>query len=262
MAIALSALYRYPLKSGAAEALTQCELGDAGLVHDREWMVATQDGEMVTGRKHPQLVRVQARASADGLTLSAPGMATLILPWPAAVEEHAATVWQQSFAAQRFSAEADGWISHFLGADVRLLWTGRATQRRHHRHNVPLSFADGYPLLLTSTSSLAALEAESGASWEMLRFRPNLVITGSDAFAEDGWKAIEVGGIRFDVVKPCERCVFITVDPLTGEKHPKQEPLKTIARWRKKDFGVTFGQNVIARGQGTLEVGMPVTLVE
>jgi hypothetical protein len=96
----------------------------------------------------------------------------------------------------------------------------------------------------------------------MQRFRPNLVIEGSAPFAEDGWKRIRIGTQAFRVLKPCTRCILTTIDPLTGERSADREPLTTLKTYRQKDGDVMFGQNLVADGDGVLEVGMPVTVLE
>jgi uncharacterized protein YcbX len=126
---------------------------------------------------------------------------------------------------------------------------------------VPLSFADGFPLLIIGQASLDDLSARVGRPLAMERFRPNLVVSGAPAFAEDGWKRIRIGGITFRIVKPCERCVFTTVDPHIRRKSLDQEPLRTFAKYRKTPEGVIFGQNVIAEGAGELRVGMEVEVL-
>jgi uncharacterized protein YcbX len=92
----------------------------------------------------------------------------------------------------------------------------------------------------------------------MARFRPNVVVEGADAHAEDGWRRVRIGAVTFDVVKPCTRCVFTTVDPETGNFDPDGEPLATLKQYRRTPAGVTFGQNLIPRGTGTIRVGDPV----
>ncbi|MEB0303523.1 MOSC domain-containing protein, partial [Mucilaginibacter sp. 5C4] len=64
-----------------------------------------------------------------------------------------------------------------------------------------VGFADGFPLLLIGQASLDDLSAKVGRPLEMLRFRPNLVVEGSEAFAEDGWKRIRIGDIEFRLLK-------------------------------------------------------------
>jgi hypothetical protein len=88
----------------------------------------------------------------------------------------------------------------------------------------------------------------------MNRFRPNLVVAGSPAFAEDGWGSIRIGGIAMDVVKPCARCVVTTTDQTTGAR-TGDEPLRTLAGYRRQGDGAMFGQNVVHRGEGVLRVG-------
>lgn len=96
----------------------------------------------------------------------------------------------------------------------------------------------------------------------MLRFRPNLVIEGSAAFAEDGWKRIRIGTVEFRVVAPCSRCILTTLDPKTGERSADREPLMTLAKYRKQEGGVMFGQNLVPDGPGQLEVGLAVEVLE
>ena len=95
----------------------------------------------------------------------------------------------------------------------------------------------------------------------MLRFRPNFVVANTAAHAEDGWKRMRVGAVEFDVVKPCSRCVFTTVDFERGAFDPSGEPLRTLIDYRRGERGVTFGQNLIPRGTGTVRVGDAVEVI-
>jgi uncharacterized protein YcbX len=124
-----------------------------------------------------------------------------------------------------------------------------------------VSFADGFPLLLISEASLADLNSRLAEPVDMRRFRPNLVVDGAVPYAEDGWRRFRVGEVEFEGVKNCSRCVFTTVDPDLGVKHPALEPLKTLGSYRRRaGGGVFFGQNVIPRGTGVIRVGDAVTL--
>jgi len=115
---------------------------------------------------------------------------------------------------------------------------------------------------LIGQASLDDLSQKVGRSLEMLRFRPNLVIEGSEAFAEDGWKRIRIGDVEFRVVKPCSRCILTTIDPQTGERDANREPFATLNNYRKQEGGAMFGQNLVNDSEGVLEVGMPVTILE
>ena len=259
----LPALYRYPVKSTRGQRLDASPVSPLGLPFDRMWMVADPAGRFVTGREYPGLVLIDAVPSALGLTLSAPGRTPLFVPSSAFTEPCQTSVWGDRFAAWEGSAEAADWISAYIGARLKLLWTGAETARRVKvDDSVPLSFADGYPLLIIGQASLDDLSARVGRPLAMERFRPNLVVSGAAPFAEDGWKRIRIGTATFRIAKPCERCVFTTVDPETGRKALDQEPLRTLAKYRKTPDGVIFGQNVIAEGSTGLQCGMRVDVLE
>jgi uncharacterized protein len=122
-----------------------------------------------------------------------------------------------------------------------------------------VSFADGFPFLIVSEASLADLNARlPGPPLPIDRFRPNLVVTGCEPFAEDGWSELRIGAMTFRTAKPCSRCVITTIDQTTGEPGP--EPLRTLARYRRVDGRVMFGQNLVHAGRGTVRVGDAVSV--
>jgi hypothetical protein len=123
------------------------------------------------------------------------------------------------------------------------------------------AFSDGYPLLVLSEGALDALNARLPAPLPIARFRPNLVVADCEPHAEDGWRRIRVGALELVLVKPCDRCAVTTVDPETGERGGA-EPLRTLARYRRRDGAVWFGQNAIALGTGRLGVGARVEVLE
>ena len=167
-----------------------------------------------------------------------------------------------------FGDEVNGWFSDVLDVECRLVTMPETTRRR-----IPpefavnpgedhVSFADGYPFLLIGEASLAEVNARLETPVPMNRFRPNLVVSGSEAFAEDSWKKIRIGETVFHLVKPCARCVLTTVDQATGVKDGK-EPLKTLASFRTFDGKVLFGQNLIAENPGgVVRVGDEVEVLE
>jgi hypothetical protein len=122
------------------------------------------------------------------------------------------------------------------------------------------AFSDGFPLLLISQASLDDLNQRMEKPLGMNRFRPNLVVKGNSAFAEDAWKKIRIGDIELRIVKPCSRCVIPSINIETAER--EAEPTKTLVSYRKRDNKIFFGQNVIADNTGTLEVGMDVELLK
>lgn len=262
MTATLSTLYRYPVKSMHGQTLPYSDASPLGLPDDRAWMLADADGRFITGRELPQLVTLHALPDETGLTLRTADGSQCRAERAEFTHSLPVQVWKDGFAAWRGASEADAWLSAQLCRPVHLIYTGD-TQRRVRRYpDVPLSFADGYPLLLIGEASRLQLSEWVGRDMAMARFRPNLVVDGAEPFAEDSWTRIRIGDVIFRLVKPCERCVFTTVDPETGEKSADQEPLRTLAKRRKGEGGVLFGQNVIAENTGRIEPGMPVEILE
>jgi uncharacterized protein YcbX len=103
---------------------------------------------------------------------------------------------------------------------------------------------------------LDALNQRLEVPVSMDRFRPNLVFSGGEAYAEDQFKQLQIGEVEFQVVKPCARCVLITVNQQTGEKG--KEPLATLATYRTVNNKVYFGQNAVALAPGIVRVGDPI----
>ncbi|AJO79817.1 MOSC domain-containing protein [Pseudomonas sp. MRSN 12121] len=265
----LSALYRYPLKSGRGESLQQVALDRLGLEGDRRWMLVDEpSGRFLTQRAVPQMSQLGALWNAEGgLTLSAPGFPSLEVPLPdAEAPLRGVTIWRDTLRVPDAGDAAHAWLSDFIGKPTRLvqipLERARTTQAGYGKDDDQVAFADGFPLLLIGESSLQDLSSRVGRPLEMLRFRPNLVIEGSPAFAEDGWKRIRIGDIEFRVVKPCSRCILTTIDPQTGERSADREPLATLQQYRAQEDGAMFGQNLVNDGNGRLEVGMSVTVLE
>ncbi|TNF25820.1 MAG: MOSC domain-containing protein [Deltaproteobacteria bacterium] len=259
----LSALYLYPIKSAAAVSLEVAEVDELGISGDRRLMVVDKSGRMMTQRSVPTLALVQPRFEGDEVVVTAPGMPELRIPRRCEQGEPLrVVVWGDWVDAIRIDREADRWFSQLLARDVRLAYmphtTFREVDRKYGGAGKQVSFADGFPFLLTTEASLADLNARMAAPLPMNRFRPNLVVSGSEPWAEDGWKKIRVGTVRFDVVKPCARCVITTVDQVTGAIG--KEPLATLSTFRQVDSKVLFGQNLVHRNRGHLRIGDPVEL--
>ncbi|MDT0498755.1 MOSC domain-containing protein [Algiphilus sp. W345] len=263
----LSGLYIYPVKSCAAVSVQQVGVEPRGLAGDRRWMIVDATGHFITGREQPRLTLIHAHRVESGLTLSAPGQPEIVVARPDSAAARApVVVWHSEVQALPAAPEASEWISRFLGRPARLAYQDAAAQRligssRVHPDD-EVSFADAYPMLLISEASLAGLNHRIGRELSMLRFRPNLVVSGTSAHAEDEWKRVRIGAVEFDVVKPCARCKFTTIDPETAERDPRGEPLRTLATYRRVGSEVMFGQNLVARSGGGLRIGDTVEVIE
>ena len=268
MAARLAALAIYPVKGCRRTELATARLGPAGLDGDREWMVTRPDGRFLSQRTHPALARLVPRLVGQMLEIGAPQRAPLRVPLAATGELREVGVWDDQVLAADAGEVAAAWLSEALGEPLRLVRTAAATRRFADRAwvgeaDVPVSFADGYPILVCATGSLEALNARLPRPVPMARFRPNVVLDGLAAFAEDGIRAVRIGAVVLRLVKPCTRCTVPSVDQDTGERSTDPGPALKAFRYDPALRGVTFGVNAVADGPpgATLAVGAPVEVL-
>ena len=266
MPLTLSALNVYPVKGLKGIALTQARCTERGLEHDRRWMVVDAENyEFLSQREVPRMATVWTEIGKGSLTLSAPEMDPVDIPLspPASSPRVGVSVWGTECDALAVSGEADAWLSDYLSMECRLVYmpdkSRRMSNPKYAGEGKLVGFADGYAYLLTTEASLADLNArlaaKKHAALPMNRFRPNLVVAGSDPYAEDGWKRIQIGQAAFAAAKPCGRCQVTTTDQATGEVQGP-EPLATLATYRdSKEFGQMFGMNLVTDKVGMLKVG-------
>jgi uncharacterized protein YcbX len=247
VAVRLAALTRYPIKSCRGIAVDRARVSRRGIEDDRRWMIVDPEGSFVTQREEARLALVDVALEGSALRLAAPEMPALEIP--ARLREGArreVVVWRSTVDAIP-CAEAGAWMSRFLGRDVAVVYMPDDVRREldpdFARAGDHVSFADGYPLLLASESSLDDLCARLPEPVPMSRFRPNVVVEGLAPWAEDELAAITIGALRFRAPKPCDRCVVVTIDPETAVAG--KEPLRTLATFRRRDGKVLFGVNLI-----------------
>jgi uncharacterized protein YcbX len=262
----LKSLHIYPVKSCHRVNVDAAVLEPWGLAGDRRWLITDADGQMLSQRVLPRMALIRPTNAPDGgLRLTAPGMPELVLPAVtrlAGAKEAIVTVWRFTGPAASAGPEADEWVSTFVGRPARLVrmddTNARPTNPAHSRAGDRVSFADGYPVVLASAASLARLGewiAEMGGEpVPMTRFRPNVVVEGTEPWAEDGWRRVRIGEQRFRVAKRCDRCVITTVDPDLG-RFAGQQPLKALRKHRREDKAVYFAVNLIPDTVGPLSVG-------
>lgn len=250
-------LYFYPIKSFRGLRTRELVLDADGPRLDRQWMLVDEAGRFITQRQMPLLARIGLRL-VDGVAieLSSQGLE----PVDFGLEEvegpeQPVTVWKDTVPAFEVSREISAWLSEVTAQKVRLMRLS-ATARRGFspdfadRH---VRFVDQMPLLVISSASLKGLEQKAGVTLSMARFRPNLVVDGVEEHAEDNWGQFRAGRVEFQALKPCTRCKITTVHPLTGEVG--EEPLKTLAAYRRIEKGIAFGYYYAHRAPGTLRAG-------
>lgn len=252
-------LFRYPVKSLAGIEENRLELSRRGPRYDREWMLVDRAGAFLSQRTLPRMCLVETALSKEALTLGVPGRPPLSVPLERARRVAArVTVWGEACDACDEGDAAADWLSGFLGESCRLVRVDPAFRRPlDPAHSGPgewTAFADGFPLLAATEESLAELNRRAGRDFEVERFRPNIVVRGCAAWAEDAWKSLRRGRLVMRAVKPCARCAITTVDRRTGETGP--EPLRTLAAFRRgTGGGVLFGMNLVPEGDGALALG-------
>ncbi|MBY8840559.1 MOSC domain-containing protein [Streptomyces sp. SP2-10] len=265
----VQSIHVHPVKAFRAVSLRDAVVEPWGLAGDRRWTLIDDGGKVVTQREEPRLALAAAEPLAGGgVRLSAPGRAPLTVAVPEQTETMPVTVFGTKVEAVPAAAAAHAWCSAYLGAEVRLVHMDDPATRRPIDPDYALpgetvSFADGYPLLVTTVASLEALNsliAEGRNAHEgplpMNRFRPNIVVAGAEPWAEDHWTRIAVGEVVFRAAKPSGRCVVTTTDQESAVRG--REPLQTLARHRRIGGKLVFGQYLVPLFPGTIRVGDPV----
>ena len=265
----IASLHVYPVKSCRGIDLETARVTETGLEWDRRWMIVDASGRFVTQRTHPQLATI-ATAIADGaLRLSAAGHPRLVVDAEAGGPLHRVQIWKDSCSGIDAGDAAAAWLSRVLGDTLRLVRMDPTVPRLADPHYAgprpqPVSFTDGYPVLLISRASLAELNRRLPAPVPMNRFRPNVVIEGVAAHAEDAFADFRVDSVVLRGIKHCTRCVITTTDQRDGSRDPDQEPLRTLKTYRHDRVlhGVSFGQNcIVVAGVGaSLSVGDEIAL--
>ena len=255
----IAALNLHPIKSCAGIAVDEALLIETGLQLDRAWMVVDARGDKLTQRELPRMALIRITLRGDDMVLRAPGMLALHVSLDAVEAPTRAQIWRDEVKAYDMGALAAQWFSDYLGQPARLVrfdpeqkrlsdphWTGAVAAEN--------AFADAFPLMLTSTASLADLNqrlvAQGLTPVTMDRFRANLVLDGIQAYDEDHLDEITIDAegspVRLKLVKPCTRCTIPSVDPQTGVQG--QQPGDTLAGYRadaRVGGGITFGMNAV-----------------
>ena len=263
--VAITALAIYPVKGLRGIPLQSARLERCGLEHDRRWAVLRPDGRVLTQRDLPMMARIDAFPEQGALRLEATGRGGVEAR--ADGPPCALTVWGTRVPAVSASQDASDWLARVLGTACALAYladpAARPVTPDLARPGDVVNLADGFPLLVANAASLDALNACLAEPAPMERFRPNLVVSGAPAWAEDGWSHLDVPrrGVRLRLASPCSRCAVITLDQRTGDATPRREPFRALGRMRRDAEGhVTFGWNAIPEALGELRVGDEVGL--
>ncbi len=270
----VSALHLYPVKSLRGFAVPAVEIDELGFAGDRRFLVIDEAGKFQTQRQIARMALVSTTLANGILTLSAAGAGSIRVQTASdpTARLHPVAVWKsEGMQAEDCGPAAAAWLSNFLQLKCRLVRIGekfsRPVLKSAARPGDLFTFADGAPFLIVSEASVVHLNARiqenHGEPVPINRFRPNIVVNGCEAFAEDGWSRFRIGDVVFRNAGTSQRCIITTTDQFTGARG--KEPLKTLATFRRDPASrseVIFGINVIHETKrGTVRVGDQVELL-
>ncbi|CAB3976894.1 molybdenum cofactor sulfurase 3 isoform X2 [Paramuricea clavata] len=273
----LKRLFIYPVKSCAAFEVEEWDLNEKGLCYDREWLIVNESGSFISQKRQPRLcfIKPYIGLKENVLRLQAPEMPELVLPLRMSTGEMNSLIIQPRICGAKVSGIDCGdvvskWLTSFLKQKCRLIRQNPNVIRRNNLNedyfSQALSLANNSQLVyITEASCLDLLDNikslfPNGETCELTvetliqRFRPNLVISGVDAYEEEFWSSVTIGNCEFQCCGVCFRCQMISVDPQSGER--SKEPMRTLAKLRgsKIPFGVHL-QQILSETKMQLRVG-------
>ncbi len=263
--IKVNQLWKYPLKSGKGQSLSETRFDSAGMCDDRRLVVLDQNSVFITARKHSRLLQVSCTRNDIGWLLEFhPKNSQIQIIEKDLSATTSGTLWKDTVHALDAGDEAAAWLSEILETEVRIaVWKNQA--RFSNKYKLETSFSDASPILVASTASIQRACEWGGIEPDVRRFRPNIVVEGIEAFEEDAWQRFRIGDVGFEVLDTCVRCVLTTIDPDSGERHPKREPMVSLMNRHANESGQPlFGVNVRLIGpadNASISVGDSVQLL-
>jgi len=267
--ITISDIFIYPVKSTGGLLCKTATVYKEGLAYDRRWAIVDAEMNILTAREHPELFAIQTSFTKSTLDIHIPGSAPVAVPLRPDVKNLIAVkIFDTPVSGNHVSLTADKLMSDYLGVPCQLIFMDEDCERimKPIYGGGPedkVSYADSAPIMLVSDGSLQELNSRLAFRIGMQNFRPNIVVSGCNAYEEDGWKVIKIGEVVFDINEKCRRCVMTTIDPDTGLRNNDQEPLRTLATYKRHSRGgVSFGVTLIPRNTGTIRQGDHIEIVE
>ena len=256
----LSDIYIYPIKSLGGLSLSDTKTTKKGLQYDRRWMLVDANHQFITIRNFPGLLFFDVALIDNGFSVTYRNKKIDIPRELDQGKKITCTIWGDQVTAVIADQAVNKWFSQVLSMDCSLVYMPETTKRNIKPlwGHTTVSLADGYPLLVTGIPSLKSLNATLESPVEMMRFRPNLVFEGGVAYDEFVWSSFKIGNTAFQGLKPCERCVVTTYDPITAEKG--REPLLALSK-RKINNKIVFGQHAKSMELGTIKIGDKINIM-
>lgn len=256
----IEALYIYPLKSAQGILINKTEVLKTGFKSDRLFGIINTDNVLLTAREKPRLLHLEVSFLDSVLLITVPGKDPCSVDLnKVATKSIQVSLFKDVIAAKLIARVANEYLSDFLKEQVRLISIDSNSLRKVKEKysaapNDEITFSDVAPIHLVNEASVTDLNYKLAQPILSTRFRPNMVISGVKAFEEETWKFIKIGECEFEVITATKRCSLITIDPVRLQRHPKQEPLRTLSENKKESINVNFGVYLVPRKLGEISV--------
>jgi uncharacterized protein YcbX len=223
----IQSLWHYPIKSLLGEALNKLDLNERGVVGDRHFAIADDQGKFGSGKNTRRFRRIDNLLSLRAV--SDDGVVSIGFPDGCLVDVN--------------SEKINHDLSEFLGQPVTVV----------PERSIP-HFDDG-PVHLLLSSEVARLQnLTPSAQIDERRFRPNIILDTPQQMTDDDLvgRILKIGDVQLQVTHKTERCRMVTI----AQDDLKFEPdiLRPIAR----DFDVKFGVYAKVVQSGPVAVGQKV----
>lgn len=258
--ITIKALYNYPLKSAQGVLLDKTNVLNTGFEFDRLFGIINIDNVLLTAREKPRLLQLRVSYINSMLQLTTPNNEICNVDLnKVAKKPIEVSLFKDKLKAKLIARVANEYLSQFLKEKVRLISNDTDALRNvkeqyNGQPNDVIAFSDVAPIHLVNMASINDLNSKLEQPIRIPQFRANIVVSTSEAYAEETWKYVKVGECEFEVITPTERCILLTMDPITGQKHPKQEPLRTLIKNKRGSNKVNFGVYLVPRKLGEISV--------
>ena len=264
MSYCVKSLHIYPIKSLQGINLTSASLVKHGFQYDRQWMLVDSDHLFMSQRTVPLMATLNTKIDHNSLVVSAKASQIKIDLNKELPNNIKVTVWNDTLQVNVESDEINHWFSQQLGQPCKLVKLAKNQLRQvdttFAHNNESVGFADAFPLLVISQSSIELLNSKLDSPVDINRFRPNIVIDGLSPHEEDKLSSLIINGIEIKLVKPCDRCTIPSVDQITGEK--RGDVLRALTRYRLFSKNIYFGMNGLHQSHGTISVGQIVQVID
>ena len=261
----VSELFIHPVKGCQPISVNEVEINEFGVKGDRAFMVA-RGQEKLNLKDLPALAKIRVEQIALGhIRLSADGAQPIEHHKVTAGESSTVTLILDKIEVVDQGDKVAGWISDVVGETVRLVSALEPFNRNFPieplalAHDKPQEgFKDVSPIMVVNGATLDDLNSKLSEPVPVQRFRPNIVVSGLDAYDEDSLSQMSHPQVEFSHVSPCERCVIVNTDHELGIINGK-DPLNTLSKYRrienKYDSGIVFGNYFNTEGNGLVKVG-------